>query len=197
MQNGFTEIDTKIEEVIEKCNALASLEKSKANNVDESENTGIFSEVEEKPSRKASIEIEINHENEPIIEEESKPKEKTVKFESNIKVVEVEHTGDTIIVAERKETLPDDIPQNVEATTRTRSPPPVAVIPATPIEVKPAPVIIDQVEMKEEKPDPLLGFRPVVFDPENIQKRGAGEQNYDTSNVYIQVSIFIVIFYLH
>ena len=188
-QNGFEEIDTKIEEIIEKCNALASLENGEGNNTNtEPENTGIVTEVE---SRKASIEIEVKHESEPITEQEPKPKEKAVKFESEVKIVEVENAGDTVIVAERKEPLPEDIPYTETVEIKpVEAVPPINIIPETPIQVRPEPMRIEQVEVKEEKPDALLGFRPVVFDPENIQKRGG--EYYDTSNVYVQVSIFFL-----
>ncbi|KAJ8706796.1 hypothetical protein PYW07_012874 [Mythimna separata] len=191
--NGLEEIDTNIEEIIEKCNALASLENNETNNTreEESENTGIVTEVE---SRKASIEIEVKREPESIIEEEPKQNEKTVKFESEVKIVEVENGGDSIIVAERKDSIPEYTPYIPQPTTQPAEiqpvevvPPPIQRIPETPVEVQPAPVRIENVETKEEKPDALLGFRPVVFDPENIQKRGGGGGPfYDPSFAYIQ-----------
>uniref|UniRef100_A0A2A4K1Z5 PDZ domain-containing protein n=1 Tax=Heliothis virescens TaxID=7102 RepID=A0A2A4K1Z5_HELVI len=176
IQNGFQEIDTKIDEIMEQCNALVSItETPKAEN----ETQGIVTEVDEIENRKQSVQIET----EPIITNEEKPKEKAVKFENEVKIVEVENFDDKVADVEKKESIRVDIPVAMDPVS-VADPVPIILdpIPPTPVVEMKQPVMLQPTIVPEipviqkpvtepEKPDPLLGFRPVVFDPENLQRQ--------------------------
>ncbi|XP_063899230.1 titin [Helicoverpa armigera] len=192
IQNGFQEIDTKIDEIMEQCNALVSIADSETPKIIENETQGIVTEVDEKESRKQSVEIDVKIETEPIITSEDKSKEKSVKFENEVKIVEVEIIDEKIPEVEKKESIRVDVPVEKEPVPVAAAPVPVAEpvpiildpVPPTPVvEKQPeeliqprvapeVPVVQAPVRTEEEKkPDPLLGFRPVVFDPENLQRQ--------------------------
>nr|XP_049695611.1 titin homolog isoform X1 [Helicoverpa armigera] len=182
IQNGFQEIDTKIDEIMEQCNALVSIADSETPKITENETQGIVTEVDEKESRKQSVEIDVKIETEPSDE---KSKEKSVKFENEVKIVEVEIIDEKIPEVEKKESIRVDIPVEKEPAP-VAEPVPIILdpVPPTPVvEKQPeellqprvvpeVPVVQAPVRIEEEKkPDPLLGFRPVVFDPENLQRQ--------------------------
>ncbi|XP_026724496.1 titin-like isoform X3 [Trichoplusia ni] len=186
--NGFKEIDTKIEEMLQNCNALA-IEEAKDTSKEaktEREEKIIPVEVE-----RESAEIKIKE----TIENDSKVKEKAVKFDSEVKEIPItpidsfevvppapvvkEEVKENVVLAEPTPIIeePKEAPIIKEEEIRKVIPP--VVTEAERREVLPHVVkevgrteVEKRVEKEEEKPDPLLGFRPVVFDPEAIPKRG-------------------------
>lgn len=197
--NGFKEIDTKIEEMLQNCNALA---------VEEAKDTSKEAKIEREEK---IIPVEVERESAEIktketIENDSKVKEKAVKFDSEVKEIPITpiHSFEAVLPApvvkeEVKETLvlaeptpvieePKEVAPIVKEEEIRKVIPPVEeaerreVLPQVVKEVGRTEVAEKRVEKEEEKPDPLLGFRPVVFDPEAIPKRG--------TFTAVQVSIF-------
>ncbi|XP_050556612.1 titin [Spodoptera frugiperda] len=169
IKNGFNEIDTKIEEMIEQCNTMSIDTKADSSN---HENEGIVTEIDETRTRRISIEIEPqNQEN----NKDQSIKVDIVEIETHIQDNKgqngIADTGviepSSVIVKERETTTVDaikeDITPVVEKTEiREEFKPEFAAV-----EVK-----TESQELVEEKFDPLTRVRPVVFDPENIQRRG-------------------------
>ncbi|CAD0207099.1 unnamed protein product [Chrysodeixis includens] len=199
--NGFQEIDTKIEEMIKNCDALAIEEAKESSNEVKKEReeriipVEVSNGIEETQTEKA--------------ETEQKVKEKAVKFNTEVKEIPItpaesfemilpapavkeevvipeptpvieevrEIAAPVVKEVERREVAATVVTEEVKREVEAPVVPQIRqVLPPVAAEVKEvvAPVVTAEkrVEKEEERPDPLLGFRPVVFDPEAIPKRG-------------------------
>ncbi|XP_022832044.1 calponin homology domain-containing protein DDB_G0272472-like isoform X2 [Spodoptera litura] len=170
IKNGFDDLDTKIEEMLEQCNTMTVENKTDSDNP---ENEGIVTEIEETKTRRISIEIESQS-----------PKENNKEDTIKVDIVEIEtHAHDykeenakadtevvetsTVIVKEKESSAVDTLKEDTSVVADKTEMKEELKPEFTAVELK-----TESTEVVEEKIDPLTRVRPVVFDPENIQRRG-------------------------
>lgn len=181
-QNGFAEIESQIENIIEQCNALDTID------------NGNSQETDTKMEASKEFKVEIKQESieaEPIpIQTETEVKrksvEKTVQFENDIKeegkAVAVVNVNDQRTAIQTMERVADAAPVNVKQSVDMSAEKLARRHARTP-ELKVE--RMKSVDESTEKSDALLGFRPVVFEPETIPKPQCQANQY----VAFQVSI--------
>ncbi|KAF9417234.1 hypothetical protein HW555_005636 [Spodoptera exigua] len=174
IKNGFDEIDTKIEQMLEECNTMSIESTNKTDSP--SENVGIVTEIDDIKTTRISIEIEPQSPKEnnakaqedttkvDIVEIETKVQENNVEYDN--KGAEVAESTFIIVKDEDSTTLnaakEDTTLQEEKIEIKEEFKPEFNAV-----EFKTEPTAV-----VEERIDPLTRVRPVVFDPENIQRRG-------------------------